>query len=49
MDEETEEEMLKRVGRRMFGENICFTPEVLALAKDIYRRILEDFRRERAA
>lgn len=43
--EETEEETIKRVARQMFGEGILFTPQVMALIKDLYRRYLEDMRR----
>lgn len=40
--DETEEETIKRVARSMFGEQILFTPQVMAIIKDLYRRYLED-------
>ena len=48
MDDETEDEMIKRVGRRMFGDNIAFTPQVMEMIRNLYRKFLDDMG-ERAA
>jgi hypothetical protein len=45
--DETEEQIIKRVGRDMFG--VLLTPQVVELVRPIYRKYLEDLERERAA
>ena len=46
--DETEEQIIKRVGRQMFGEKVEFTPQVMDLIKPLYRKYLDDMK-ERAA
>lgn len=46
-ESETEEQIIKRVGRDMFG--VLLTPQVIEMVKPIYRKLLEDLERERAA
>jgi len=46
-EQETEEQIIKRVGRDMFG--VLLTPQVVELVRPIYRKYLEDLERERAA
>lgn len=47
--DETEEQMIERVGRQMFGDNISFTPQVMEMAKKLFRKYLEDMNAENAA
>lgn len=47
--EETEEEMLIRVGKLLYGENVIFPPSTLEIIKSLYHQYLEDMRKERAA
>ena len=47
--EETEEQMIVRVAKRMFGDNLALTPQVIEMIKPIYRRFLEDMNTEKAA
>jgi len=47
--DETEEQMIERVGRQMFGDNISFTPQVMEMAKKLFRKYLEDMEGERAS
>ena len=47
--EETEDEVIKRVGRQMFGDNIEFTPQVMEMIKPLFRKYLDDMEKERAA
>lgn len=44
---ETEEQIIKRVGRDIFG--VLLTPQVVELVRPIYRKYLEDMEKERAA
>lgn len=44
--DETEEQMIERVGRQMFGENISFTPQVMEMAKKLFRKYLDDMERD---
>jgi hypothetical protein len=46
--EETEEQMIVRVAKRMFGDNLALTPQVIEMIKPLYRRYLEDMK-EKAA
>lgn len=46
-EQETEEQIIKRVGRDMFG--VLLTPQAIEMVKPIYRKLLEDLERERAA
>lgn len=39
--DETEDEIIKRVARQMFGENIELFPETLEIAKAKYREFME--------
>ena len=47
--DETEEQMIERVGRQMFGDNIVFTPQVMEMAKKLFRKYLDDMNDEGAA
>lgn len=40
--DETEERMIERVGRQMFGDNIVFTPQVMELIRALYHKYLDD-------
>ncbi len=46
---ETEEEIIKRVGQQMFGESVVFTPQVLEMAKALFRKYLADMEAEKVA
>ena len=46
-EQETEEQIIKRVGRDIFG--VLLTPQVVELVRPIYRKYLEDMEKERAA
>lgn len=48
-ENETEEEMLIRVGKLIYGENVIFPPSTLEIIKSLYHKYLEDMRKERAA
>lgn len=47
--DETEDEIIKRVGRAMFGDTVAFTPQVMDLIKPLFRKYLDDMEKERAA
>jgi hypothetical protein len=40
--DETEDEIIKRVGRAMFGDSVAFTPQVMELIRSLYRKYLDD-------
>lgn len=44
---ETEEQIIKRVGRDIFG--VLLTPQMVELVRPIYQKYLEDLEREMAA
>jgi hypothetical protein len=46
---ETEEQMIERVGRQMFGDNIVFTPQVMEMAKKLFRKYLADMESDKGA
>jgi hypothetical protein len=46
--DETEDEIIKRVGRAMFGDNVVLLPETLEIAKARYREIMEAMRENAA-
>jgi hypothetical protein len=35
--DETEDEIIKRVGRKMFGDTVAFTPQVMELIRSLSR------------
>jgi hypothetical protein len=39
---ESEEQLIKRVGKKMFGDNVEFSPQVMELIKPIFRRMMKD-------
>lgn len=47
--DETEDELIKRVARAMFGGDVEFTPQILEMIQELFRKYQDDIDRERAA
>lgn len=46
--DETEDEIIKRIARDMFGGAIILHPETLEIAKALYRKYLDDMKENAA-